>query len=141
MRLYTFGNYYLSSIQQGIQAAHVVSELFMEYPDEQNLYDWAKHHKTMICLSGGNSDDLHNLYARLAVIAAEFELPYTKFHEDEASLNGAITCCGIIVPMYFYEGAQEVRGMDFERRQYVLTQLSTVGWEFIDLLNSYGLAR
>jgi len=27
MRLYTFVNYYLSSIQQGIQTAHIVSEM------------------------------------------------------------------------------------------------------------------
>jgi hypothetical protein len=31
LRLYTFCNFYLSSIQQGIQSAHIVSELFVDY--------------------------------------------------------------------------------------------------------------
>ena len=31
MRAYFFGNMYLSSIQQGIQAAHCLGEMFLKY--------------------------------------------------------------------------------------------------------------
>jgi hypothetical protein len=45
MRLYTFGNYYLSSIQQGIQAGHAAVELFNKYENSEQLNtvkEWAK---------------------------------------------------------------------------------------------------
>ena len=46
MRAYFWGNMYLSSIQQGIQAAHVVTEMFAKYVDnefraERDLREWA----------------------------------------------------------------------------------------------------
>ena len=54
-RAYFLGNMYLSQIQQGIQAAHVTSELFSSYTDELSvesdiLCKWAESHKTMILL-------------------------------------------------------------------------------------------
>jgi hypothetical protein len=154
MRLYTFGNYYLSSIQQGIQSAHVVSELFTKYPFEnaivwdepqgKPLYDWAKTHKTIICLSGGNCDDLHDLYEELAGIGPTLGLPYAKFREDDASLNGAITCCGIVVPAMIYDVAQAVRGLDVVSASIIAEQAGVtlmVELELAQLLNRYGLAR
>lgn len=36
-RAYFFGNMYLSQIQQGIQAAHVVAEMSMAYKKESGL--------------------------------------------------------------------------------------------------------
>ena len=65
MRAYYFGNFYLSSIQQGIQAGHVTHELFVKYPDRHipasqgdRLWEWAEHHKTMILLNGGMASRL-----------------------------------------------------------------------------------
>ena len=58
MRAYFFGNLYMSSIQQGIQAAHAVADMFIKYSNENEpnyhpLREWATDHKTMILLNAG----------------------------------------------------------------------------------------
>lgn len=109
MRLYTFGNYYLSSIQQGIQAAHVIADIFVDpfITTEQGniLREWAQQHKTMVCLNGGNSMDLFELYHEIKGIAQALDLPCGIFREDEVSLNEAITCVGIVIPSHIYDFA------------------------------------
>ena len=101
MRLYTFCNFYLSSIQQGIQTAHIVSELSIQ-ENNTDYVDWATNHKTIIVLNGGNAQSLEQLYDRLLKeFSAEFQVAY--FREDAQSLNGAITAVGILVPESVYE--------------------------------------
>jgi hypothetical protein len=107
MRLYTAGNFYLSSIQQGIQGAHVLAELFTKYGENTtgggySLFDWARNHKTMICLNGGNASSLREFYALLHSSDNKY-LPYAKFHEDEQSLDNAMTCVGVVVPARIYD--------------------------------------
>jgi hypothetical protein len=108
MRAYFFNNFYLSSIQQGIQSAHVVHELFVKYRVTScgrvlKLHDWAENHKTMIVLNGGHSASLRALYVELEALAEELQLPIASFHEDEDSLDGAFTSIGIIVPESIYD--------------------------------------
>lgn len=118
MRLYFFGNMYLSSIQQGIQAAHVVHELFLKYPaydpnhhdlDEtgDTLFEWADNHKTMILLNGGYSDNLRELINQFNDLRNPY--PWTSFHEGQDSLDGALTCVGIVLPEKIYEAAKALR--------------------------------
>lgn len=107
MRLYTFCNYYLSSIQQGIQSAHIIGEMFAGGVDMGPatltvLYDWAKNHKTMVVLNGGNSADLTDLKYKLSAIADRLYLPCASFREDGQSLNNALTCVGVVVPENIY---------------------------------------
>lgn len=108
MRLYTFTNFYLSSIQQGIQSAHCLHELFLNYPAEPStlastkLFDWANNHKTMIVLNGGDSQSLSELYGELVPLARSGNFPLAKFSEDERSLNNALTCVGIVLPEAVY---------------------------------------
>lgn len=112
MRLYTFVNYYLSSIQQGIQTAHLVSELLakyylhgdiIKYKDQQTrLFNWAVMHKTIIVLNGGNSKDIEDIYISLKNDAYSLALPFANFYEDEDSLGGIMTCCGLVVPAELY---------------------------------------
>lgn len=154
MRLYTFGNFYLSSIQQGIQAAHLVADMFgytyqtVRHTDTKAvevMYDWAQNHKTMVCLNGGNNADLDALYIRLYELGQALELPFDKFHEDRESLNSVMTCCGIIVPANIYEASQAIREGRYSRDDVV--QLPAYGrftvreLDLIFLLNEYGLAR
>lgn len=114
-RFYGFGNYYLSSLQQGLQAGHCVSELFVQHVGEKNksdlVYDWATNHKTMVLLNGGNSGSLQELYDFFEQLKfSGMHLPFVKFHEDQVSLGGALTYVGIIVPEYIYNhdtGASE----------------------------------
>lgn len=108
MRFYGFGNYYLSSIQQGIQAAHVISTMSIFYKEatqQKKVYnEWAKFHSTIILCNGGNSASLSNLYAFLMDLEAEgMNLPYNKFNEDSQSLDGALTAVGIVLPKKLYE--------------------------------------
>ena len=131
MRCYTFGNYYMSSIQQGIQAAHSTAELFVKYQDiginyvndyeptiqeyehqdkVQDLYDWAENHKTMVCLNGGNLQGLKDIETLFQEIGNK--LPWASFYEDEESLGSILTNIAIIVPEYIYDTAAKIRTGD-----------------------------
>lgn len=109
MRLYTFTNMYLSSIQNGIQSAHIVSELFSVYKHSSMmklLMDWANNHKTIIVCNGGQQDNLEALYNKFDSIcydeSHDFSLPYAKFYEEDKALNGALTAVGILLPEFIY---------------------------------------
>ena len=113
MRAYFFCNYYLSSIQQGIQSAHCVADMFARYQmrsaHKTCLYNWAENHKTMVVLNGGNSKDLDTLYKDLVSNADQVCYPHARFKEDKQSLNSATTCIGLVVPEKIYMFAQEMR--------------------------------
>ena len=101
MRFYTVGNMYLSSIQQGIQAAHCLGEMFLGHRHNDNFIDWLNEHKTMICLNGGNNANLLALHT-LFTNAQNPGYPVAHFREDEQSMAGMLTCVGIIVPEKIY---------------------------------------
>lgn len=125
MRAYFFGNMYLSHIQQGIQAAHVVHELFTKYNstplhDEVGaevcfvvnermamLNDWATNHKTMILLNAGYGENIKNLCRFFSKPGNEF--PWAYFEESAEALDGAITSVGILLPPLVYETAAALR--------------------------------
>lgn len=83
-RLYTFMNFYLSSIQMGIQSAHIVSEMFTMYPQGKThnvsiyglananahfvLNKWAADDKTIIVLNGGTSFDIRQDYLNMSTL-------------------------------------------------------------------------
>ena len=129
MRLYVACNYYLSSIQQGIQAAHCLGELVNKYQFESGtksrlLREWLKNHKTMIVLNGGNCRDLEELY-KFFVSKKDNNgwsnnwYPFASFCEDEQSLNKSLTAVGIILPesVYNIDTLNPVEGVwknDFE---------------------------
>jgi hypothetical protein len=145
MRAYFFGNMYLSSIQQGIQAAHVVAEMYTKYvsPDGCQEYfileHWAREHKTMVLLNAGYGQEIHSLVEFFS--SKDNPLPWAKFHEGVDALDGAITCVGIILPEEFYEAAKELRSPSMG----VTTNIEKLqpGWEreLATRLNNYGLAK
>lgn len=145
-RLYTFCNMYLSSIQQGIQSAHVVAELFNKYPGNVvseetmesfvelrkkylRLRDWAQYHKTIIVLNGGNNQSLNELYQFFD--SENNQYPFTCFYEDEQSLGSMMTCIGVILPAKIYKAAELIRQgkskMIQYRDQYRLASIEN-GW-------------
>ena len=168
MRLYTFGNYYMSSIQQGIQASHCIAELFVKYQDTginsvddyeptvhemeyqdkvDTLYDWAENHKTMVCLNGGNLQGLQDIVNIL--LDDQNKLPWATFYEDEMSLGGILTNVGIVVPEYIYDNAAKIRNKEYtlqdnkvwdELGNFVCC-LSDFEVKLINLLNSCQLAK
>ena len=167
MRFYGFGNYYLSSLQQGLQAGHAAVDLYVKYHLEQELSnqqvlfaDWAANHKTMVLLNGGNSADLQDLFNFLS--CEENPYPFVKFHEDEVSLNGALTYVGMILPPKIYETSARMRSSrEFEHDPVsaqlyfcdafraknemsvddVITDISVWEFELMKRLNQYGLAK
>ena len=153
MRCYHFGNYYMSSIQQGIQAAHCQMELFvkyqdtginsvddyeptiteMEYQDKVDiLYDWAENHKTMICLNGGNLQGLQDIVNIL--LDDQNKLPWATFYEDEMSLGGILTNVAIVVPEHIYDNAAKVRTCEYEIKD---NQVIDNEWKFVCSLNDF----
>lgn len=115
MRYYGFGNYYLSSLQQGLQAAHVIKGLWTEYEKDTESYqlaeEYARNHKTMVLLNGGNAAGLRYIYGEFKRFEAEgMILPFAKFNEDEQSLDGALTAVGIVLTEKYYNM------MDFIKR-------------------------
>ena len=135
MRCYHFGNFYLSSIQQGIQSAHAQMELFVKYQDTginylddyqptieeyryqdavDALYDWAQNHKTMVCLNGGALQDLKNIEELMKDVGNKY--PWSTFYEDEYSLGSILTNIAIVLPEEIYETAAKIRS-----REYFLT--------------------
>lgn len=132
MRCYHFGNFYLSSIQQGIQAAHAQMELFVKYRENicvdydntnpaieeceyqqqvDDLFDWAYNHKTMVCLNGGALGDLKNIEELMK--DSENKYPWSTFYEDEYSLGAILTNIAIVLPEEIYDTAAKIRSGDY----------------------------
>ena len=111
MRLYTFTNTYLSSIQKAIQTTHCAVEMAFNWLPIKEQWDqyqcWATRHKTLIVLDGGNQFDLKELLYFFDNTKNRY--PYAGFREDEQSLNGCLTCVGIVLPASIYEAAWAVR--------------------------------
>jgi len=116
MRLYSLTNYYLSSMQKGIQTAHLVSELSHmdrvnalgrgKHSPSAQFRKWADHHKTIVVLNGGNSASLrkyHRSLLALNEITLDDQFPVVHFQEDSDSLDGAWTAVGVILPASVYE--------------------------------------
>ena len=159
MRAYFFGNYYLSSIQQGIQAAHCVADMFVKYgnihtsPQQFNLFEWAEKHKTMVLLNGGNQSSIIDLAKFFD--APENPFPWAPFNEDFQSLNNCVTTVGIIIPERIYEASSLLRARKMiiirtegEPSSIIKSDGIEFDWEFsewelqlIEKLNQYGLAK
>ena len=111
-RAYYFGNMYLSSIQQGIQAAHVTAEMFRKYRNidmntSSMLFDWAINHKVMVLLNAGYGAEISSLVAFFD--EGQNPYPYAYFRESQEALDAALTCVGIILPDTVYETSKLIR--------------------------------
>lgn len=164
MRYYGFGNYYLSSIQQGIQNAHVISTMSVKYDkdtEQHRIYEeWAKSHITTVLCNGGNSAGIAELFNIFEDLKQKgMPLPFAKFHEDAQSLDGALTAVGIVVEKRHYELDSEVlpthvtpenfedfiRTKDFNEFTFKANELKLgyATWELalIHTIKKYGLAK
>jgi hypothetical protein len=107
MRLYSFTNYYLSSLQHGLQTAHVVAEMWYKYASVNSpanskalkLFEWQRWHQTIIIKNGGNQKALRDL---ITLFSGGSLYPWAVFQEDQDSLGGVIGAVGIVVPEKFY---------------------------------------
>lgn len=143
LRGYFFGNFYLSSIQQGIQSAHVIQEMIAKYScNTANIFtrhaaniftDWCLNDKTMILLNGGMHQDIYQIFAKLNSLTNQGKTyPVAYFQEERAALNDAITCAGIVLPERVYNLAY--------RGGYTLN-VSPEDVEINELISQYKLAH
>jgi hypothetical protein len=160
LRLYSFVNFYLSSIQQGVQTGHAAVDLVRKYnapkgtPSQLGkncdmVGEWADNHKTFIILNGGNNEMLLNTKE----IVKASGLPWVTFSEDEQSLGGILTTVAVVVPeMYFASRFVPVDIVPFPRNtvesyewiddsgKYHRVNAGTPEFNFVQLLKSSRLA-
>lgn len=138
-RAYFVNNMYLSSIQNGIQAGHVIHELFRKYMNnssydkvvpsrEEQLYDWADNHKTMIVLNGGMTEHMVDFLA----LVEKTTLPHATFFEP--GIGNALTSIGIIVPERMYKYDEVIDILEDK-------ELSSSEKQFLIALKQFSLAK
>jgi hypothetical protein len=124
-RLYTLVNMYFSSIQQGIQTAHVVGNFIggnhvvkhphnnqndtMRYADNNAVLLWAMLDKTIIVLNGGMTADIVKAYDVLSKVDQEV-YPSTCFIEAWDACN-SLSTIGIILPENVYNSVLRDDGL------------------------------
>jgi len=146
-RAYYFGNMYLSAIQQGIQALHCTSEMYLKYRNRDldtdtraaDLIEWGEYRKTVVLMNGGDCAALTDV----AMLLSKEDNPYAwaEWSEGVPDLNGALTCVGIILPARIYESAKELRRPPrYRDKSMISTDLTEWELTFINLLNGCRLA-
>lgn len=146
LRCYHFGNMYLSSIQQGIQAAHAQMEMFVKYNENcedkkarDDLYFWANDHKTMICLNGGYASNMQEIVQLLS--SKENPYAWAPFYESTEAMAGLLTNIAIILPENIYSVSKYQLENPTIDETLKLVCMSEFDLEMITLKNSYRLAQ
>ena len=148
MRAYFWGNMYLSSIQQGIQSLHCVSEMFCKYPSAErgfdtdmhsDLYNWASDYKTVVVLNAGEMSSLTKV--KFMMDCDENPYAWAEWHESMEAVNGALTSVGIILPEKVYKGAREIKKNWRDKRLADKMGFSEFEKEVIELINTTYMAR
>jgi hypothetical protein len=108
-RAFTFNQFMLSSVQQGLQSTHSLMELALSNREREAddptdaradmFWSWARDEKTLVVLNGGDCVDLQDLVQFLAL--SDNPYPWDVFRED-ASLNNALTSVAVILPEKFW---------------------------------------
>lgn len=149
---------YLSSLQNGLQSAHVVGELMVKYnppparirgKEWSTLMEWASKHKTMVLLNAGYGEELYSLQRFFN--EEDNPYPWAPFHESKEALDSAFTCIGIILPARIYDTSKVCREEGWNpfllktgvlgKTRNLPTNLSTWEAELATKLNQYGLAK
>jgi hypothetical protein len=153
LRLYAFVNFYLSSIQQGIQTGHASVDIIRKYVHPmaaveprhtEMVADWADNYKTYITLNGGRHVDIK----KALVLAEKSGFPFAPFHEDEDSLGGLMTAVAVVLPDYifnlrrkFENGVVRYEWIEPTSGAKYLIQETDELFEFVDFLKSKDLAK
>lgn len=148
-RFYSFvANHYLSQLQCGLQTAHAVAEMSLQYPpsdkEGDHFADWARLGKTIIICGVNNHAGVLSVFDQINQFNENFTdvepLQVALFREDEQSMNGMATACGVLVPEKYW-------GVDLEydrvSKRLVCTDLTLTGNEMsvISYLKSFKLAQ
>ena len=133
-RAYFFGNMYISQIQHGIQAAHVVTKMAVDaihigkYSRHSSVFlGWAEHGVTKILLNGGYQSNLEKINTIFEAAALVLNLPTAHFREEPDALNGAMTSVGIVVPEEVYNHTDTPDNIFDFVRKYFPEKVGVVG--------------
>ena len=140
-RLYSFVNCYLSSIQQGIQTAHLVSEIITNPNNSHNRHfvdEWATYHKTIIVCNGGNNKSLMNIYDLFQKNNNVF--PWVKFREDDESLGSILTGLAIILPEEIYDSTFDAENNVWVNKSGIVYVSDIYQYKLIDVIKNTKLA-
>ena len=137
LRCYTFTLYQLSPIQQGIQAGHAAVELVNGHQHDELVTEWASKWKTMVCLNGGDYQDLTD-FIFIFLVRTENTLPWCFFKED-ASFGNLITSVAMIIPARIFGTAENLRKMKFD--QQMPSSFTEWEYELVERLARAGKAR
>lgn len=101
MKGYMIVHCLIPGVRAGVQGAHAMTELMLRYADKNDSSAkmarlWAGFDKTLICLNGGASSDMHKLWELLNDGNCPF--PHAKFHESEDYAEGLLTAIAIVLP-------------------------------------------
>lgn len=115
-RMYFLVNQYMMGIQAGIQAGHAACRLMAEFAGEEPgnpkfklLEKWYKEDETFILLDGGYQSRMYEFVDKVLLPVSDL-YPYTTFHEERDSLNGALTAVAFVLPERIYGSALEEDG-------------------------------
>jgi hypothetical protein len=119
LRCYTFTDFMLSSIQQGIQSGHASMELVNKYLLEQGwingmaeqVNDWIQNHKTIMCMNGGSFADVTGwlqFFEDGLVLSHQNDFPFVGFTEEEAQ-GGNLTSVAVVLPERIFNGVTAIR--------------------------------
>lgn len=158
LRLYSFCNFYYSSIQQGIQTGHMSDNMtvkYMGYPDNyapKNVWqEWITNHKTYIVLNSGDYDSIIENGNKLLAVAHQLNLPYADFIEP--GVGNVRTTYGVVVPERYFNAVREMVPIDsggsievgfkYTNKEGEITryQVGSLQYDFIQLLKSCPLAK
>lgn len=92
-------NFYLSSIQHGIQCAHTVGKLTEKEPvvRTETLNKWLHRDCTINLRNGGDNESMKELLSFMFLEADDYDWAY--FEESEGAMGGMLTCVGVVLPM------------------------------------------
>lgn len=155
LRLYAFCNFYMNSISQGIQTAHVVGRMAKLYRqhngDAANFFwDWLEEgNETIIVLNGGMGADISEAYYKHASPLDAAGIPSEIFYEELRAFGTsepAPTCWACVLPEEVYATKSFIDLMG--NNQYYNGDVSPLRYDishqlygFLEYKNSCGLAR
>lgn len=96
---YFWGNFYMATIQQGIQGMHVVGKMSQNVTDEnkESFKRWAGQDFTVQLMNGGDHESLNEFVEFLDIYAPDKYI-WSSFYESEGALNQSTSSVGIILP-------------------------------------------
>lgn len=170
LRFYSFTNFYLNTISQGIQPAHVIgraahyyrkkateaSETFWAWLDEESGTN-----ETMICLNGGMAGDVADAYQQFEPLLSSLGIPSMIFYEEPRALGARAglargtfpTSWGVVLPEELHSaefirypaGDQAPARYSFNNETIALgpqgDQPADMLFDFLQYKNRCGLAR